>query len=211
MSDSLHLNHPYAFAAYVRLIRSDGIPYPLGTRVLNLQDELDDDDGRERITCAGHIWTVTHVFGENRSIGCEATGAAIIPTVSELDTQFLMFKKSISGPDLLLVAQRAAHDIARNVLRIPTLVAQRSDSLDFHDVAVWELEIALIRAFGVGLETGCGRTLTHPEDVVGRVRLGELDVAEANRQLSSTDYSIVLHPSHGNPVLIHTPAKEITK
>jgi hypothetical protein len=63
--------------------------YPLGARVVNLRDELDDDEDRERITPAGSVWSVALVDGENRHIVCEATGAAIIPTVSELDTGFV--------------------------------------------------------------------------------------------------------------------------
>jgi hypothetical protein len=33
--------------------------------------------------------------------------------------------------------------IAREHLLLPTLEIQRSDSLDFHDVAVWQVEAAL--------------------------------------------------------------------
>jgi hypothetical protein len=40
--------------------------------------------------------------------------------------------------------------IARDHLRIATLETRRSDSLDFHDVAVWQLEAALQAAFDAG-------------------------------------------------------------
>jgi hypothetical protein len=40
--------------------------------------------------------------------------------------------------------------IARKHLLIPTLKTRRSDSLDFHDVAVWQVEAALKAAFAAG-------------------------------------------------------------
>jgi hypothetical protein len=42
--------------------------------------------------------------------------------------------------------------IAQQHLRIETLEARRSDSLDFHDVAVWRLSDALEAAFNAGVE-----------------------------------------------------------
>ena len=47
-------------------------------------------------------------------------------------------------PDPILAA------IAREHLFIPTLETRRSDSLDFHDVAVWQVEAALKAAFDAG-------------------------------------------------------------
>ena len=44
--------------------------------------------------------------------------------------------------------------IAQNKLGIETLETRRSDSLDFHDVAVWCLRDALEAAFNAGLEQG---------------------------------------------------------
>jgi hypothetical protein len=41
-------------------------------------------------------------------------------------------------------------DIAREHLFIPTLQSRRSDRLDFHDVAVWQVEAALKAAFDAG-------------------------------------------------------------
>jgi len=40
--------------------------------------------------------------------------------------------------------------IANEKLRVPTLRTQRSDNLDFHEVAVWELRAALEAAFEAG-------------------------------------------------------------
>jgi hypothetical protein len=47
-------------------------------------------------------------------------------------------------PDPILAA------IAREHLFIPTLETRRADSLDFHDVAVWQVEAALKAAFDAG-------------------------------------------------------------
>ncbi|MFN3913891.1 MAG: DUF6900 domain-containing protein [Aquabacterium sp.] len=44
--------------------------------------------------------------------------------------------------------------IAQSKLGIETLETRRSDSLDFHDVAVWGLREALEAAFNAGLEQG---------------------------------------------------------
>jgi Family of unknown function (DUF6900) len=41
-------------------------------------------------------------------------------------------------------------DIARRVLRIPTLDERKSDWLDFHEVGVWQLKEALRLAYRVG-------------------------------------------------------------
>ncbi len=44
--------------------------------------------------------------------------------------------------------------IAQSKLGVETLETRRSDSLDFHDVAVWGLREALEAAFNAGLEQG---------------------------------------------------------
>ncbi len=44
--------------------------------------------------------------------------------------------------------------IAQNNLGIETLETRMSDSLDFHDVAVWCLRDALEAAFNAGVEQG---------------------------------------------------------
>jgi hypothetical protein len=43
--------------------------------------------------------------------------------------------------------------IAAEHLGVPTLKTRRSDSLDFHNVAVWEVKTALAAAFKAGRET----------------------------------------------------------
>jgi hypothetical protein len=42
------------------------------------------------------------------------------------------------------------NEIAQRILRIDTLQTRKSDSLDFHDVAVWSLKEALEAAFEAG-------------------------------------------------------------
>lgn len=44
--------------------------------------------------------------------------------------------------------------IARDVLGINSLEIQNSDSLDFHDVSVWQIKSALENAFKTGFESG---------------------------------------------------------
>lgn len=44
--------------------------------------------------------------------------------------------------------------IARTTLGIETLETQKSDRLDFHDIAVWRLRDALEAAYNAGLEQG---------------------------------------------------------
>lgn len=41
--------------------------------------------------------------------------------------------------------------IAKKILDIPTLEARMQDSLDFHEVAVWEVKAALEAAYQVGM------------------------------------------------------------
>ena len=44
--------------------------------------------------------------------------------------------------------------IAQNHFDIETLETRNSDSLDFHDVAVWQIKKALEDAFRAGMEVG---------------------------------------------------------
>lgn len=44
-------------------------------------------------------------------------------------------------------------DIAKKHLNIETLETRKSDSLDFHDVAVWCLKDALQEAYDAGLQS----------------------------------------------------------
>lgn len=55
-------------------------------------------------------------------------------------------------------AARALADIARRTMDIETLETRKSDSLDFHDVAVWSVRAALEAAYQLGLEARTKRT-----------------------------------------------------
>jgi hypothetical protein len=46
---------------------------------------------------------------------------------------------------------RVLEDIAKEHLRVPTLETRKSDSLDFHDLAVWQLRAALHAAYQAGI------------------------------------------------------------
>jgi len=50
--------------------------------------------------------------------------------------------------------------IAQQHLKVETLVTRHSDSLDFHDVAVWQIQEALEAAFEAGRQTALKST-TH--------------------------------------------------
>ena len=44
--------------------------------------------------------------------------------------------------------------IAKNTLQLETLETRNSDSLDFHDMSVWEIHEALKQAYEAGLAQG---------------------------------------------------------
>jgi hypothetical protein len=46
---------------------------------------------------------------------------------------------------------RVLEDIAKEHLRVPTLDARTSDSLDFRDLSVWQLRAALDAAYQAGI------------------------------------------------------------
>jgi hypothetical protein len=48
--------------------------------------------------------------------------------------------------------EEVIEQIARDVLRIETLFTRKSDSLDFYEVAVWQVKAALGRAYELGYE-----------------------------------------------------------
>lgn len=45
------------------------------------------------------------------------------------------------------------NEIAQKHLNISTLETQNSDRLDFHDVPVWQVEMALLEAFSRGVKS----------------------------------------------------------
>ena len=48
-------------------------------------------------------------------------------------------------------ADAAVTKVAHDILRLDTLETRNSDSLDFHEVAVWTIREALITAFNMGV------------------------------------------------------------
>lgn len=64
--------------------------WPEGTELISLEDELDDDDDKERITPAGSTWEVISV-DEKIGIwylGCPETGASICADENAMLTAF---------------------------------------------------------------------------------------------------------------------------
>ena len=51
-------------------------------------------------------------------------------------------------------AQASLNAMACAVLDLDTLETRNSDSLDFHEHAVWEIEEVIRRAYQMGLEAG---------------------------------------------------------
>jgi hypothetical protein len=51
----------------------------------------------------------------------------------------------------------AIERIALDLLGLETLQTRKSDSLDFHDLAVWDIRDALEAAYSAGFESGRAR------------------------------------------------------
>lgn len=64
-------------------------------------------------------------------------------------------------------------DIAKKHLSIDTLASQRSDRLDFHDLAVWSIEQALEAAFQAGLDAAEDRRRAWGEELLGQAQNAE--------------------------------------
>ncbi len=58
--------------------------------------------------------------------------------------------------------------IAQNHLDIETLETRNSDSLDFHDTAVWSLRAALEAAFMAGVELGHQTPKATEQEIAGQ-------------------------------------------
>jgi hypothetical protein len=54
--------------------------------------------------------------------------------------------------------------IAKKHFNIDTLETRKSDSLDMHNCAVWQIKEALQTAFNIGLELGVEMTLKNLDD-----------------------------------------------
>ncbi len=83
----------HLFAGYGDVLPATGVP-AIGSRFVNRLPERDRDEAdRERTTPAGLEWLVSHVAddgGEGTGIHliCDATGAWICPSATELWTRF---------------------------------------------------------------------------------------------------------------------------
>ena len=51
-------------------------------------------------------------------------------------------------------AQETIEALAKKILMVETLETRNSDSLDFHDLAVWTIKEALEQAYKAGFEAG---------------------------------------------------------
>lgn len=67
-------------------------------------------------------------------------------TLEDLEAQFLM----ADGAEAQLEA------IAVEALGVDTLATRRSDLLDFHDLAIWNVEAAMQAAYAAGVAAGKG-------------------------------------------------------
>lgn len=70
--------------------------------------------------------------------------------------------------------------IARDHLGIATLDTRQSDSLDFHDVAVWQVEAALKAAFDAGQSTASQPPHQRTE---GQVRFDDYEIQPCRRYI----------------------------
>lgn len=55
-----------------------------------------------------------------------------------------------------MTTQQTIEHIAQKHLGLETLAGRKSDSLDFHDLAVWSIEAALKAAFEAGQQAAGG-------------------------------------------------------
>ncbi len=73
--------------------------------------------------------------------------------VQDLKTRANRVERRSAKQALVPTVDELLADIAKDKLGIATLETQRSDGLDFHEVAVWQLRAALEAAFEAGKAT----------------------------------------------------------
>lgn len=87
--------------------------YREGEHVTNLHNETDlDAYSKERVTPVGSVWRIVKIDGDDHYIVCPATGASIIPTAGELDTQFARAKAFVFDVKLFATISFSASDEA---------------------------------------------------------------------------------------------------
>ena len=108
---------------------------------------VDGDDGNQYLVSGFHL--------VNR-IGYLVSTVAV-PEGADIEVRIPMQDDPAPEPDEPLAAMtdpdQRLSEIAREQLGIPTLDTRNSDSLDFHTVAVWQVQTALKTAFKAGRET----------------------------------------------------------
>ena len=75
--------------------------------------------------------------------------------ISEFDAvDYWLFERTVPGPWLLLTdaERKLLSDLARQRLSFETLEERGRDRLDFQEVAVWSVRVALARAFLAGAQ-----------------------------------------------------------
>jgi division protein CdvB (Snf7/Vps24/ESCRT-III family) len=79
------------------------------------------------------------------------TKAALISEHNAQVAERARSRKARRLADEAAKADAAVTKVARDILRLDTLEARNSDSLDFHEFAVWTIRDALIAAFNMGV------------------------------------------------------------
>ena len=73
--------------------------------------------------------------------------------------------------------------IAREHLGVPTLKTRHSDGMDFHNVAVWQVEAALKAAF----EAGSNASSDHSTSADGPARFDDYEIQPCRRYIDADD------------------------
>jgi len=60
----------------------------------------------------------------------------------------------------------ALSEIAKRVLKLETLETRETDSLDFHELAVWKIKQALEEAYRAGQKAGRSQYFRHDHSVI---------------------------------------------
>jgi hypothetical protein len=81
--------------------------------------------------------------------------------------------------------------IAREHLGIRTLKPRMSDALDFHNVAVWQVQTALTTAFEAGAKGACPPCVKSPEDLPTRFDAYEIQPCRRYREADEPDRAFV--------------------
>jgi hypothetical protein len=109
---------------------------------------VDGDDGDQYVLSGFHfvnrIGYLVSTVAVPEGTDIEVHIPMEVDPTPELDEQVA----GLIDPDQLL------SEIAREHLSIPTLDTRKSDSLDFHDVAVWQISTALKAAYDAGAKEG---------------------------------------------------------